>query len=473
MRLRTVIFSVYVGSSAVGFAVLMAIMLWEVRPRYVDSMRATMRETADLLATMLQSRLEADHAGAGAAAVAAAWNREFAGTGRTPGRMRVYVTNADGVVVADSAGGRDVGMNYSQRRELKGYFSSSLDTAAQADVVDGELRASAPVLVGGRLVAVVGVGRPLSTIRQLVLSARLRLVFEGLAVAAAMLVAGWWIASRVARAIERLTAYVREVRVHPQPGPPTSRAREIRELATAFEELRVELEGKAYVERYTQSLTHEIKAPIAAIRGAAELLTEDPPPEDRDRFVANLKAESARLQQIVERLLELASVEARTTRLETQPVGLLALLEEVVDGARSGGLVGGRMLVLDAGGECVVEGERFLLRQAVDNLIRNALEFTPENGRVTVTLGRRGALAVVRVDDDGPGVPEYALERVFERFFSLPRPGSGRKSTGLGLSFVREVALLHGGEVVLENRPEGGARAELRLPESAKPEERN
>ena len=466
MRLRTVIFSVYVGSSAIGFAVLMTIMLWEVRPRYIDSMRATMRETAELLAAMLKSRLETDRAGAGAAAVAAAWNREFAGPGRTAGRMRVYVTDANGVVMADSAGGRDLGRNYSQRRELKGYFASSTSAAAQADVVDGELRAVAPVVVGGRRVAVVGVGRPLSTIQQFVLSARLRLIFEGLAVAAAMLVAGWWIASRVTRAIERLTTYVREVRIHPRPGPPASRAREIRELATAFEELRVELEGKAYVERYTQSLAHEIKAPIAAIRGAAELLSEDPPAPDRERFLANLRVESSRLQQIIDRLLELASLEARAGRIETQPVGLRALLEEVIDGVRSAGMTGGRTIRLEASGEWVVPGERFLLRQALDNLIRNALEFSPDDGRVTVFLERCGGQVVVRVDDQGAGVPEYALGRVFDRFFSLPRPGTGRKSTGLGLSFVREVARLHGGEAVLGNLPEGGARAELRLPQS-------
>jgi two-component system sensor histidine kinase CreC len=68
------------------------------------------------------------------------------------------------------------------------------------------------------------------------------------------------------------------------------------------------------------------------------------------------------------------------------------------------------------------------------------------------------------VEDRGPGVPDYALARVFERFYSLPRPGSGKKSTGLGLALVREIAHLHGGEVTLGNRPDGGARAEFWVP---------
>jgi len=81
-----------------------------------------------------------------------------------------------------------------------------------------------------------------------------------------------------------------------------------------------------------------------------------------------------------------------------------------------------------------------------------------------VRVARDGAHAELTVEDDGPGLPDYAVAQVFERFYSLPRPDTGRKSTGLGLSFVREIALLHDGEARVENRAEGGARATLRLP---------
>ena len=81
-----------------------------------------------------------------------------------------------------------------------------------------------------------------------------------------------------------------------------------------------------------------------------------------------------------------------------------------------------------------------------------------------VKLEGAAGVASISIDDSGPGVPDFATERIFERFYSLPRPDSGRKSTGLGLSFVREIALLHGGEATVANRPEGGARAILLLP---------
>ena len=121
-------------------------------------------------------------------------------------------------------------------------------------------------------------------------------------------------------------------------------------------------------------------------------------------------------------------------------------------------------LAFDPGEEVEVWGERFLLRQSLSNLIQNAVEFSPLKGVVTVELGLTDGEAVLKVSDEGPGIPEYALAKVFDRFYSLGRPGTGKKSSGLGLTFTREAAVLHSGEVSLENLPGGGVRAVLRLP---------
>ncbi len=100
-------------------------------------------------------------------------------------------------------------------------------------------------------------------------------------------------------------------------------------------------------------------------------------------------------------------------------------------------------------------GESFLIRQALSNIIHNAIDFTPPKGHITI----RVAPGEVSVQDNGPGIPQYALSRVFERFYSLQRPDSGRKSSGLGLSIVQRVTELHGGSASLTNGPEGGALA--------------
>ena len=110
-----------------------------------------------------------------------------------------------------------------------------------------------------------------------------------------------------------------------------------------------------------------------------------------------------------------------------------------------------------------VKGDSFLLHQAIGNLIQNAVDFSPDNGQIELTGQGDQKQIKFTVDDHGPGIPDFAKDKIFDRFFSLQRPNSGKKSTGLGLNFVKEVAILHNGEVKLENRAEKGVRATLIL----------
>ncbi|MNH14914.1 Sensor protein CreC [compost metagenome] len=107
--------------------------------------------------------------------------------------------------------------------------------------------------------------------------------------------------------------------------------------------------------------------------------------------------------------------------------------------------------------------EPFLMRQAIANLLDNALDFTPPGGKLVFELERQGARVALSLFNQGEAIPDYALGRVSERFYSLPRPLSGRKSTGLGLNFVEEVMQLHGGSLEVANVEEG-VRVRLWLP---------
>lgn len=435
MKIRTAIFGVYVGASALGFAVLMAFILKEVRPRYVESMRRTLEDTAALLA----ATVEGDLARQPGKSIEAAWIGSAGTPAGAPGVLRVYVADARGKTVVGTAG------------NIRG--------------AEAEVRATAPVKVNGVTVGFVGVARPLSTVTEAIWHARLRLMAGGVAVALMMMAAGWWIAAKLAHSLERLTAYALAVRDGKAARPPESRATEVAALAKAFEEMRVELEGKAYVENYTQALTHELKAPLSAIRGAAELLQEPMPAEERARFLANLRAESARIQEIVDRMLQLAALEACRGLKGVEIVSAEECAKDAVEALRPAWKSRELSVRIEGGGALRVSGERFLLVQALTNLLQNAIEFSPEGGAIAVGIDETEERRVRWViDDAGPGVPEFAGARIFERFYSLPRPGGGRKSTGLGLSFVREIAHLHGGEVSVENRPQGGARAILAVP---------
>src|SRR5690606_5001899 len=235
----------------------------------------------------------------------------------------------------------------------------------------------------------------------------------------------------------------------------------------ALDTMRTRLEGKNYVEGYVQTLTHELKSPLAAIQGAAELLRRDMEPAQRERFLANIDAETARLQSLAERLLRLAQVEQRRGLEESACIALRPLVEELLAECAPRLQLGGIAATNAVPDGVAVEGERFLLRLAMLNLIDNAIDFTREGGKIVIGVDAAsqdgGAMVCLWVCNEGEPIPGYALPRVTERFYSLARPGTGRKSTGLGLSLVQEVAQLHGGGLRIAN-VSGGVRAELTLP---------
>ncbi len=167
---------------------------------------------------------------------------------------------------------------------------------------------------------------------------------------------------------------------------------------------------------------------------------------------------------MIERLLGLAALEQRQQLSEPQVLDLGELVNSVL--AEKAPQLAQQQLrtAVSLSGELPVLGEDFLLRQALSNLLDNALAFAPAESVIEIEGHREGDQVILRIRDHGPGIPDYAQERFFERFYSLPRPNNGRKSTGLGLAFVREVALLHGGEIRVGNAEGGGAEAVLSLP---------
>jgi two-component system sensor histidine kinase CreC len=235
-------------------------------------------------------------------------------------------------------------------------------------------------------------------------------------------------------------------------------------IAAAYQEMRDALAGRQYVTEYVQTLTHEIKSPLSAIRGAADLLQEPMPEQDRRRFVENIRRESARTQELVERLLELAALERQRGLDKVETVSLLAIASAAVRAIEPRAQRRGVDVRLASATDVTLRGDALLLASALTNLLENALDFSPDGAVVEVRVEQSGKRAVLTVRDHGAGIPDYARDRVFDRFYSLARPNGGKKGTGLGLAFVKEIAELHGGSASLDNHPDGGAVATVRLP---------
>jgi two-component system sensor histidine kinase CreC len=447
-------------------------VLEEIKPAVRQSTEETLVDTANLLAEMVSRDLRAGTLAQGdlTRALGAYGQRHpdanIWGIAKDGVTHRVYVTDANGIVLLDSSG-RDVGKDYSRwndvYRTLRGQYGARTTEEIPGDERSTVMHVAAPVRDGERIIGVVTVAKPNRSVQPFIERAQQRLVMLGSLFVAGGLIVGallsWWLS----RSIRRLTHYADAVTAGARPSIPDLPGGELNQLAGALDTMRAQLEGKAYVERYVQTLTHELKSPLAAIHGAAELLRRDMPVEQRDRFLGNIDSETARLQALADRLLHLAQVEQRRGLEERVRIDLRAMIDELLQ-QLAPRLVAAQITATNAvTAGVVVVGERFLLRQAILNLIDNAVDFTPAGRGILVSAmaATRGVTLVVF--NEGEPIPDYALPRVTERFYSLPRSGTGRKSTGLGLNFVCEVAALHGGALSIENAL-GGVRVALTLP---------
>lgn len=471
IRLLLVILAVY----AIGGFFLTRWMLDQVRPRYLESMEESLVDASVLLAALLEE--EATEDGPNVTRIKSAFEKardrgfeaRIFSLAKTAIDLRVYVVNAHGRVLFDSLGeveGQDFSRWNDVARTLAGRYGARSTRDVEGDDSTQVLYVAAPIRHAADIVGAVTVGKPTQGINALVSVAKRKIVVGAAVGGFALLTMLLLVAAWIIAPLERLTDYARAVRDGRAAALPSLPGRTLGELGRTFEEMRDALAGRQHAERYTQALAHEVKAPLTAIRGAAELLNEEMPVEQRAKFLSNIRHEAERIQNIVERLLELTSIEARKALSRTERMNSSEVLVEAVDAIRTGFEARGVALVMDGKEGCEFEGERFLLKQALINLLQNALEFSSRGKEVGLSAERSGERLVFRVADRGPGVPEYALTRVFERFYSLARPGSSQKSTGIGLALVREIALLHGGDATLVNRVGGGAEATLWIPVS-------
>ncbi|HET6320133.1 MAG TPA: ATP-binding protein [Chloroflexota bacterium] len=215
--------------------------------------------------------------------------------------------------------------------------------------------------------------------------------------------------------------------------------------------------------QFLADTSHELRTPLTTLRGNLELLGRDLPAEERDEILAESREEVDRMARLVRDLLLLAETGSEAAPPEPVPVRLDLLAREVAE--RVAGEDIRRLVFRDE--PVTVVGDEERLRQLIGNLVENALRHASErDGAVEVRVSRKPPNVLLEVEDDGPGIPEEVLERVFDRFFRVDRGRSrAQGGTGLGLSIVRHVAESHGGRAWAANRKNAsGALLSVELP---------
>ena len=478
MRLGLKLFLGYFLIVGLGVYFSLNILGVEIKPAFRQATEETLIDTAHLLAVlardeMLNGRLADGRFQARLTEYAhRAPNARVWDIVKNTLDHRVYITDAQGIVLFDSTG-QAVGQDYSRWNDvyltLRGQYGARTTRENPEDERTSVMYVAAPILDGDRIIGVLSVAKPGSSVQPYVDRAEAQLRRAAAVLVAVSLTVGLAFSWSLARSIHRLAAYARAAAEGQRMAVPRSGGPELRALAEAVETMRDRLEGRDYVERYVHTLTHEMKSPLAAIAGAAELLREALPAPQRERFAGLAAGEAERLQQMIERLLALATVEQRRELQEQRPVPLQPVVEELL--ASRMPIIARKRLRIDQHipEDAALLGERFLIAQAIGNLLDNALDFSPEQGVITLDVEAVDDAWRLTVANTGNAIPDYARDRLFERFYSLPRPDTGRKSTGLGLAFVREVAQLHGGAITVDNLldAEGkvsGVAARLTLP---------
>ncbi|MEW7866916.1 beta-lactam sensor histidine kinase BlrB [Aeromonas diversa] len=455
---------------ALGAWFVLEIFVQEIKPGVRSATEDTLVDMAQLLAPLAAEDLQHGRMTDGSLAKAYARLNQTPINALIDGHLkelveyRIYVTDRLGKVIYDSAG-EALGQDYSRWNDvyltLRGEYGARSTRSDPDDPATSVMHVAAPLRDGEAIVGVLTVAKPnralmpaIERSEQRLLRAAGQLLLIALLIGALLV---WW----MNRGIGKLEQYAGAVTRGEAAPLPRLFTPELDRLGRALETMRRQLDGKRYIERYVHGLTHELKSPLAAIRGAGEILAESPPPEVAARFLANIREQGDRMQQLIDRMLQLARLESGQG-IERQPVAPAALGQRVAAGKETQASQRQIRLTLDLAEAHALRWDPLLVEQALGNLIDNALDFAPSGSTITLQ-GRptQGGYCFL-VEDQGPGIPEYALPRIFERFYSLPRPDKG-KSSGLGLSFAREVAQQHGGSLTLSNRPGGGVSAELAL----------
>jgi two-component system sensor histidine kinase CpxA len=220
--------------------------------------------------------------------------------------------------------------------------------------------------------------------------------------------------------------------------------------------------------RLLKDVSHELRSPLARLSVALGLARQRATPE-AESALARIELETDRLNQLIQRLLTISRLETGADGIRKARLSLRELVENVAHDAEYETQGRGCLVSAEPTDEYPVEANPDLLRSAIENVVRNAVRYTANGTTVEIRLQRRigdqGEDIVVRVLDSGPGVPDEALEQIFQPFYRIDDARNRQTGgAGLGLSIAERAVRLHGGTVRASNRPEGGLEVEIRIP---------
>jgi two-component system sensor histidine kinase CreC len=469
-----------------GYFLLVGLAAWfvlyvfvdEVKPGVRQAMEDTLVDTANVLAELAVNDVKTKRIQTGNFAQSLAKYQAHAtkaniwGIKKQSADYRVYITDIKGIVIFDSAN-LALDQDYSKWNDvyltLKGQYGVRSSPAIIGDEQgDTIMYIAAPIKDGNNIIGSLTVAKANRTLLPFIERAQSKIIRWGALLFGLSLIIGVLFTWRFTRKINALRDYAIKITKGEKATPPISSNDELTELAKAMQTMRGELDGKQYIQDSVQHLTHELKSPITAIQASLELISPSMPPETQAYFLAQINTQSNRIQTIIQNMLGLATLEHQQQLQHVTTVNLNTLVQTQISHLANKANSHHVLFNFSPINAIEIQADTFLLGQAIYNVLENALDFSPANSKINVCTEVNQTQIKLTICDAGNGIPDYALDKIFDKFYSLPRPdfsiNAGQKSTGLGLNFVQEVVKLHGGSITLENHPNGGVLATITLP---------
>ena len=365
---------------------------------------------------------------------------------------RVTRIDADGTVLYDSGGDERLLENHKGREEVKQALASGEgEITRMSDTRDREMYYYATMLDDGTVLRV-------SKNMESLAGTAFRMLPVMFLIAAVMILLTVILASWQTR---RLIKPINELDIeHPLDNMVYE---ELTPLLTAMDQSNREKEEVSNMRKeFSANVSHELKTPLTSISGYAEIMKNGlVRPQDIPNFSERIYKEARRLITLVEDIIKLSKLDEESVELEKEDVELYGLCREIV--SRLSPQANARRVQVSVQGEQVVyRGIRQILDEMIYNICENAIKYNNEGGRVVVWCGKTLNGAKISVTDNGIGIPEEHLDRIFERFYRVDKSHSKeRGGTGLGLSIVKHGAILHGANVQVESKVGEGTRIDI------------
>jgi signal transduction histidine kinase len=274
--------------------------------------------------------------------------------------------------------------------------------------------------------------------------------------------------------LKRLADGARQIESGSYPTLRKEGPREVQELAESFNNMSSRVQQTEESQRdFLANVSHELKTPITSIQGFAQSILDGAANSAQDLHQASeiIYNEAARMHRLVIDLLTLSKLEGGTANLQYSTVDLSSLVEQVVEKMQPQIQTAGIIIFQEIDKHQFVFGDADRLAQVFTNLMDNAIKFTPQKGKISISIKAEPASILASISDTGPGIPSQEESRIFERFYQVDksRRGGSSRGIGLGLSIARQIILSHNGEIWVSSSPKKGSTFFIRLPSNNKP----